>query len=328
MTTWRFCIGFMLSAVVFVAASVAQNYPTKPINIITPFPPGGAGDIMCRLIGQKLTESWGQQVITLNRGGGNTVIGTEFAARASADGYNLFLGQSSNMTIVPALYKYGSPKALNYDTMKDFVPVAFLGVGPLMFVVHPSVPAKTVKEFIAVAKSRPGKLNYNSSASGGTTHLSMELFKNMAGVDIVHIPYTGGGPQVIALVSGHVDVAFASITNTLPQVKAQRLRALAISSSARSPAVPDLPTVAESGLPGFQVDPWFGVLTQTATPKDIVIKLNAEINKYLLDSNVKERMTVLGVDVIRKTPEEFAKFLHEEMAMWTKVVKASGAKVD
>ena len=313
----RLCIGLISSVVTLICGAgtaLSQSYPSKPINIVSPFPPGGAGDIVCRLIGQKLAESWGQQVIVLNRGGGNTVIGTELAARAPADGYNLFLGQSSNITIVPALYKYGSPKGLNYDTMKDFVPVAFLGVGPLMLVVHPSVPAKSVKQFIAVAKARPGKLNYNSSASGGTTHLSMELFKNMAGVDIVHIPYTGGGSQVMAIVSGQIDVAFS--------------RALAISSSARSPAVPDLPTVAESGLPGFQVDPWFGVLAPSATPKEIVLKLHTEINKHLLDPTVKERMATLGVDIVIKTPEQFGSFLAEEMAMWTKVVKASGAKVD
>ena len=329
--TSRLCIGLISSVVALIfsaGTALSQSYPSKPINIVSPFPPGGAGDIVCRIIGQKLAESWGQQVIVLNRGGGNTVIGTEFAARAPADGYNLFLGQSSNITIVPTLYKYGSPKGLNYDTMKDFAPVAFLGVGPLMLVVHPSVPAKSVKEFIAVAKARPGKLNYNSSASGGTTHLSMELFKNMAGVDIVHIPYTGGGSQVMAIVSGQIDVAFSSITNTLPQVKAERIRALAISSSARSPAVPDLPTVAEAGLPGFQVDPWFGVLAPSATPKEIVLKLHTEINKHLLDPTVKERMATLGVDIVIKTPEQFGSFLAEEMAMWTKVVKASGAKVD
>ena len=194
--------------------------------------------------------------------------------------------------------------------------------------VHPSVPVKSVKELIALAKSNPGKLNYNSSASGGTTHLSMELFKNMAGVDIVHIPYTGGGPQVIAIMSGQVDLGFASITNTLPQVRAGKIRALAVSSSARSAAAPDLPTVAEAGLRGFRVDPWFGVVTPTGTPREIVIKLNTEINRFLLDPKVREKVTGLGIDVISKTPEQFGTFLVEEAALWTKVVKASGAKVD
>ncbi len=259
--------------------ALAQSYPSKPINIITPFPPGGAGDIVSRILGQKLMENLGQPVVVFNRGGGNTVIGTGIAAKAPADGYNLFLGQSSNMTIVPALYKHGSSKVLPYDTMKDLTPVAFVGVGPLILGLHPSVPVKSVKELIALAKSKPGKLNYNSSVSGGTTHLSMELFKNMAGVDIVHIPYTGGGPQVIAIMSGQVDLGFASITNTLPQVKAG-------------------------------------------------IKLNTEINKFLVDTKVKERMTALGIDVISKTPEQFETFLVEEMAMWEKVVKHSGAKVN
>lgn len=327
----RLLTGLMLSTVALGCApgdALAQSYPSKPINIITPFPPGGAGDIVSRILGAKLMENLGQPVVVFNRGGGNTVIGTGIAAKAPADGYNLFLGQSSNMTIVPALYKHGSSKVLPYDTMKDFTPVAFVGVGPLILGLHPSVPAKSVKELIALAKSKPGKLNYNSSASGGTTHLAMELFKNMAGVDIVHIPYTGGGPQIIAIMSGQVDLGFGSITNTLPQVKAGKIRALAVSSSKRSPAAPDLPTVAEAGLPGFQVDPWFGVVTPTGTSGEIVTKLNGEINKYLLDPKVKEQMTSLGIDVISKTPEQFAAFLVEEMALWTKVVKDSGAKVD
>lgn len=327
----RLLIGLMLFTIVLVCAPgdvLAQSYPNKPINIITPFPTGGPNDILSRVLGQKLTENWGQPVVVYNRGGGNTVIGTGIAAKAPADGYNLFMGQPASMTIVPALYKYGSSKALPYDTMKDFTPVAFVGVGPLILGVHPSVPVKSVKELIALAKSKPGKLNYNSSGSGGTTHLSMELFKNMAGVDIVHIPYTGGGPQVIAIMSGQVDLGFANIANTLPQAKAGKIRALAIGSSRRSPAAPDLPTVAEAGLPGFQVDPWFGVLTPAGTPREIVIKLNTEINKYLLDPKVIEQVTSLGIDIVSKTPEQFGAFLVEEMALWTKVVKASGAKVD
>ena len=327
----RLLIGLMLSTVVLACApgdALAQSYPSKPINIITPFPPGGPNDILSRILGQKLTENWGQPVVVYNRGGGNTVIGTEMAAKAPADGYNLFMGQPASMTIVPALYKHGSSKALPYDTMKDFTPVAFVGVGPLILGVHPSLPVKSVKGLIALAKSKPGNLNYNSSGSGGTTHLSMELFKNMAGVDIVHIPYTGGSPQVIAIMSGQVDLGFATITNMLPQAKAGRIRALAIGTSRRSPAAPDLPTVAEAGLPGFGVDPWFGILAPTGTPREIVIKLNTELNKYLQDPKVIEQINSLGIDVISKTPEQFGTFLAEETAMWAKVVKASGAKVD
>lgn len=327
----RLLIGLMLSTLMLVCApgdALAQSYPNKPINIITPFPTGGPNDILSRVLGQKLTENWGQPVVVYNRGGGNMVIGTQMAAKAPADGYNLFMGQPASMTIAPALYKYGSFKALPYDTMKDFTPVTFVGVGPLILGVHPSLPVKSVKELIALAKSKPGKLNYNSSGSGGTTHLSMELFKNIAGVDIVHIPYTGGSLQVIAIVSGQVDLGFATITNMLPQVKAGKIRALAISSSGRSPAAPDLPTVAEAGLPGFQVDPWFGLLAPAGTPGEIVIKLNTEINKYLLDPKMIEQVTSLGIDVVSKTPEQFRRFLAEEMALWTKVVKASGAKVD
>jgi tripartite-type tricarboxylate transporter receptor subunit TctC len=326
----RLLIGVLLCTVVLVCiagGALAQSYPSKPINIITAFPPGGAGDSISRILGGKLTESWGQQVVVFNRGGGNTVIGTEIASKAPADGYNLFLGQPSNMTIVPALYKYGSSYKLSYDTMKDFTPVAFVGVVPLILGVSPGLPVKSVKELIALAKSKPGKLNYSSSGKGGTTHLGMEMLKIREGIDIVHIPYIGSG-NIIAIMTGEVDFGFMSMTNSLPHVKAGKIRALAISGSRRSPVLSDLPTVSESGLPGFQVDPWVGILTPTGTPREIVVKLNTEINKILLDPKVSEKMASIGIDVFPQTPEQFGKFLVEENALWNKVIKDSGVKMD
>ena len=327
----RLIFGLMLSTAALVYAfgyAFAQSYPSKPITIITPYGVGGPNDLLSRIVGQNLTESWGQPVVVLNRGGGNTLIGTELAAKAPADGYTLFMGQPASMMIVPALYKYGSSKVLPYDTMKDFTPVAFVGIGPLLLGVHPSVPAKSVKELIALAKKIPGKLNYNSSGSGGTTHLSMEMLKNFAKVDIVHVPYKGGALQIIGIVSGEVDLGFVGIASALPHVKAGKFRALAISTSSRSAALPDLPTVAEGGVPGFGVDPWFGMVAPTGTPAEIVNKLSAEINKFLVDPKVTQQITRMGVDVIRKTPEGFREFTVQQTALWDTVVKASGAKVD
>ena len=243
-------------------ADPAQNYPGKPIRLISTVAAGGAADILARIIGQKLSESWGQSVVVDNRSGGNTVIGTEIAAKAVPDGYTLFMGQVMNMSIVPALYG-----KLPYDTIKDFTPITFVGYAPLILVVYPGLPVKSVKELIALAKSKPGKLSFSSTGSGGSTHLSMELFKIMTGTDMVHIPYKGGTAPLVDKIGGRVDLGFESIVQTLPYVKAGKLRALAVTSSERSSAAPDVPTVAEAGVPGFEVAPWFGVLAPAGTPR-------------------------------------------------------------
>lgn len=303
--------------------ALAQEYPVKPIRFIVTYPPGAASDTLARIIGQKLTEGWQQQVVVDNRAGGNTVIGTEMGAKAIADGYTLFMGQVQNLAIVPQLYR-----KLPYDTVKDFAPVTFIGYAPLILVVHPGVPAKSVRELIDLAKSKPGQLKFPSSGSGGSTHLAAELFKSMAGVDMVHVPYQGGAAPLLAIINGQMDVAFESIIQTLPHVRSGRLRVLAITSAKRSPAAPDIATVAESGLPGFEVAPWFGVAVPTGTPKAVVGKLNVAINGIIQSADVRERLARLGVETFGTTPEQFADHLKAEIAKWSKVVKDAGARVD
>jgi tripartite-type tricarboxylate transporter receptor subunit TctC len=322
----RLLIGVILSAVVLVntaGGALAQTYPHKPIRLITTTAAGGAGDILSRIIGQKLTERWGQQVLVDNRTGGNTVIGTEIAAKADPDGYTIFMGQVMNMTIVPALYG-----KLPYDPIKDFAPVTFVGFAPLILVVYPGLPVKSVKDLIALAKSKPGKLNYSSTGSGGSTHLAMELFKLMTGVDMMHIPYKGGSVSLIEKISGRIDMGFESIVQTLPHVKSGKLRALGISSEKRSPAAPDIPTIAESGLPGFEVAPWFGAVAPAGTPKEIVTTLNTEINRIIKQPEMKDKLSALGIEPVGTTPEQYAQYIKSEKTKWTKVVKESGARID
>ena len=323
--------GLIFSIAVLVGAvseAYAQSYPSRPLNLIVTFPAGSNSDILARFLGQRLTESWGQQVVIHNRGGGNTVIGTEMAAKAAPDGYTLFIGQAANMIIVPALFDQGALKKLPYDTAKDLEPVAYVGVTPSVLGVYHGLPVKSVAELIALAKSRPGKLNYASSGSGGTTHLVMEMFKQMTGTDMVHIPFVGPAKQMTAMAAGEVDLGLTAMLAVLPHIKAGRIRGLAVSNAKRSPAAPDIPTLAEAGVTGFQADSWYGVLVPSGTPRDIVIKLNAEINKVLRDTSVKERLSTQGIDVDAATPEQFGAFLKEEWVRWTRVVKVSGAKID
>jgi len=323
-----FFIGLLFAVALLSAAdgALAQSYPNKPINLVLTFPPGSNSDILARLLAQKLTESLGQQVVVLNRGGGNTVIGTQAAAKAAPDGYTLFIGQTSNMAIVPALYNRGGPNKLPYDTAKDFEPVAYVGVTTSVLGVHYVLPVKSVKGLIALAKAHPGKLNYASSGSGGTTHLVMELFKQMAGIDIVHIPFAGSPKQMTAIMSGEVELGLTSMLAILPHVKAGRIRALGVSGAKRSLAAPDIPTLAEAGVPGFRADSWFGVLAPAGTPREIVARLNTEINKFLQED--PKRLSSMGIDVEGTTPEQFGAFLKQELIKWAKVVNESGAKVD
>jgi tripartite-type tricarboxylate transporter receptor subunit TctC len=313
----------VLAAVTASAPVIGQEYPAKPIRFIVTYPPGAASDTLARIIGQKLTDSWHQQVVVDNRAGGNTLIGTEMGAKSAADGYTLFMGQVQNMAIVPQLYK-----RLPYDTLKDFAPVTFIGYAPLILVVNPALPAKSVKELIELAKSKPGQLKFSSSGSGGSTHLAGELFKSMAGVDMVHIPFQGGTAPLLALMNGQVDLGFDSIVQALPHVKTGRLRVLAITSAKRSPAAPEVITVAEAGLPGFEVAPWFGVAVPAGTPRNIVGKLNSEINAIIQSADVKERLSRLGVETFGTTPEQFGAHLKAETIKWAKVVKDAGARVD
>ena len=302
------------------AARAQQAYPAKPIRLILPFPPGGSTDIVARLIGQKLTESWGQPVLIENRPGAGGNIAAETAARAAPDGYTLFQVNVAN-AIGATLY----PK-LSYDLITSFAPVIQLATTPYVLLAHPAVPAKNTAELIALAKARPGQLNYASAGGGSATHLSGELFKSMAGVNIVHVPYKGTGPAVTALLSGEVDLYFATVPAALPLVEAKKLRALGVTSARRSPLMRDVPAIAEAGLKGYETSTWHGILAPAATPADIVVILNAEIARTLAHPAVRERLVGQGLDPVGGTPEQFGAYLKTEISKWAVVVKASGAR--
>ncbi|MGZ5118271.1 MAG: tripartite tricarboxylate transporter substrate binding protein [Burkholderiales bacterium] len=317
-----------LGPVVFAAlvgalspAVSAQSFPTKPVRLVVPLAPGGGGDIVARIIGQKISEPLGQPVIVDNRPGGSTIIGTELVARSAPDGYTLVMATSSH-GINPSLYK------LPFDPIKDFTPVCFFATSPMMLTVHPNVPAKTVKDLIAVAKANPGKLNYASSGTASIVHLAGELFNVSAGVQTVHIPYKGTGPALNDLLSGQIDMMFASPVPTIPHVKAGKLRAIAMASTQRSPAMPELPTVAEGGIPGFEAATYFIVLGPANMPAAVVSKLNGEMIKAAQLSDVKDRLSTQGATVVGGTPQQALAHIETEIARWAKVVKAAGVKAD
>ena len=299
-----------------VGSALAQSYPNKPIRFIVAMPPGGTTDIIARIIGQKLTESWGQQVLVDNRPGASGIVGMEMGAKAVPDGYTIIVTPSNTYAINPSLFK-----KLPYDVVKDFAPVAVLAQNPFVLLLHPSVPANSVKELIALAKSKPGQINYSSVGIGTAFHLAMEMFKSMAGIDLVHVPYKGAAASLTALLSGEVTVAFDALLTTTPHVKAGRLKALAVTGVKRAPELPNLPTMAEAGLPGYLVMGGFGVFAPAATPKEIVTKLNAEIVKILHMPDVRERFFGLGAEPVGNTPEQFAAIIKSEIAKWAKVIK-------
>ncbi len=304
------------------SAPAATGYPEKPIRFILGFPAGGGSDILARVIGQKLADAWGQQVVIDNRPGAGGNIAAEIAARSAPDGYTIYMGTSSSHAINVSLYR-----KLGYDPEKDFAPVSLIASAQNILVVHPSVPAKSVREFIAFAKQRPGQLSYASTGIGTAAHLAAELFKNMAGVDIVHVPYKGPA-AVTDVISGQVHLTFGRIAVVLPHVKSGRLRALAVTGARRSVLLPDLSTVAESGLPGFEVSPWFGVLVPTGTPSPIITKLNAGITGILKDPGVRERLAGEDFEPVISTPEQFASHIRAETMKWAKVIRAAGITAD
>lgn len=314
----------LLFAIALSTGALAQEYPNKPVRIIITYPAGAASDTIARLLGAKLADALGQQFVVENRPGGNTIIGAEAAAKAPGDGYTLLMGQVQNLAIVPELYHSKMP----FDTLTDFVPVSFIGYAPLMLVVNPSLPVNSVKELIAYAKANPTALRFPSSGSGGSTHLAGELFKSMADVNMQHIPYQGGAAPVAAIISGQVEVGFDSTVQLLPHVKAGKLRALAVTGAKRSSAAPDIPTVAEAGLPGYEVAPWFGIVAPKGTSPEIIAKLHTEIAKAVQLPDVKERFAALGIDTVTMSPAEFGASIRAERAKWAKVIKTSGAKVD
>jgi tripartite-type tricarboxylate transporter receptor subunit TctC len=305
------------------SATAGAAWPAKAVRIIVPVGAGGATDILSRTLGQRLSGVWNQQVVIDNRPGGGSNIGFELAAKAPPDGYTLLMAQPA-FTVNVSLYR-----KLSYDPLRDFAPVTLAAEGANVLAVHPSVPARTLKDLIALAKGQPGRLSYASSGNGTTPHLSGELFKSMAGVNIVHIPYKGAGASVTDLMGGHVDLAFVSLSSVVPQLKAGKLRALAITSAKRSALMRDLPTFAEAGLQGYEVTGWYGVVAPAGTPRDVIERLHADITRALTHSEVLQTLNAFGLEAAApNTPEAFAAFLRAEISKWAKVVKASGAKAD
>ncbi len=313
-------------SLVFMAATTsapAQQYPTKAVRLIVGFPAGGTSDIMARLTGQKLSEAWGQTFIIDNRPGAGGNIGTELVAKAAPDGYTLLVSPGSTLTSNPAVYS-----KVPFDTVRDFAPVTMIAGVPNALVVHPSVPASNVKELIALAKSRPGQLAYASTGAGQSTHLSAELLKTSAGINMIHVPYKGSAPALTDIVAGQVSVMFDNLPSVLPFIKSGRLKPLAVSSAARSRALPEVPTVAESALPGFDVTVWFAVLAPAATPREIVNRVNAEVVKAIKTQDMRERLAQQGAEAIGNTPEDFAAVIKRDLAKWAKVVKDANIKLD
>jgi tripartite-type tricarboxylate transporter receptor subunit TctC len=304
------------------APTAAQKFPTKPIRIIVAYTPAGATDILARAIGQKMNDTWGQPVIVDNRPGANGNIGTELAARATPDGHTLVMGTAGTHGINPSLYR-----KLNWDAVKDFEPVSLVAMVPNILVVNNSLPVKNVKELIAYAKANPGKLNYGSPGNGSTAHLSMELFKTMTGTSLTHIPYKGSAGVLADVMGGQIALTMDNMPPYLPQVKAGKIRALAVSTAKRSPAVPDIPTIAEAGVPGYDSGAWFGLLAPAGTPKGIVNRLAAETQRILKLPDVHERIAALGAEPVGSTPEQFAAHIKSEIAKWAKVIKEANVEL-
>ncbi len=304
------------------AAVYAQDYPARSVRFVVPYVPGGGVDFVGRTLAQKLSDSWGQQVIVDNRPGGGTNIGSELVVRSAPDGYTLLIGGVPN-TANAALYT-----KLSYDVVRDFAPVILLDTAPNVLAVHPSVPAKSVRELIALAKTRRGVLTYASAGIGSSNHLSGELFRIMAGVDIVHVPYKGGGAAVTDLLGGQISMYFGTTPSTMPHVRTSKLRALGVTTAKRTPAAPDVPTIAEAGLPGYEQSAWHGLLAPAGTPQAVITKLHAEVARALRSPEVTERFAVQGIDVIGSSPAEFAAFIKQDLVKYEKLVKTAGIRID
>jgi tripartite-type tricarboxylate transporter receptor subunit TctC len=303
---------------------IAQGYPERPVRIIVPYPPGSGIDIVARIVGQKMTGHWGQQLVVENRPGAGAIIGVDAVAKATADGYTVGIADTGPLAINPALY----PK-LPYNPVRDFAPVTLLANLPFILVVHPSLPANSVTELIALAKSRPGKINYASVGNGSAVHLATELFKSKAGVDLVHIPYKGSAPALNGVLAGEASVMFVNLLSSLPQVKAGKLRALAVATSKRTPALPELPTIGEAGLPGYEFQAWFGIVAPAGTTRPVVERLNAEFRWAIALADVREQLLAQGgIEPVGSSAESFAAYIRSEVDAWGKLVRQTGAHVD
>ena len=317
----RIAFAFLLASLA-TAAAQAQTWPSKPVRYIVPFPPAGATDITARIMADKISGPLGQSVVVENRPGAAGNVGTEFVAKSAPDGYTI-LQLTVAQSISATLYA-----KLNYDLEKDLAPAAMVALVPNVMIVNPSVPANSVAEFIALAKAKPGKINFASSGSGTSIHMSAEMFKMLTGVDIVHIPYKGSGPALADLLGGQVDVMFDNLTSSIGHIRGGKLRALAVTTVTRYPELPELPTMQEAGVPGYEATAWFGIVVHKGTPQEVVMRINAEVNKALAQADVKEKLAQQGALARSWTPEEFGSFIHNEVVKWAKVVKASGAKVE
>ena len=315
------CAGLAAGLVAFGVA--AQSFPSKPVKLVVPFPPGGSLDAAGRAIADKLTQMWGQSVVVDNKPGAGGNIGADFVAKSPADGYTVVMGALSTHAVNPSLY----PK-MPYDAARDFAPISLVAITPNVLVVNPSLPVNSVKDLIAYAKANPGKLSFGSGSNGSAGHLAGELFKVDTGTDMVHIPFKGGAPALQALLAGDTQLMFDNLANSMQQVKAGKLKALAVTTARRSSLVPELPTMAEAGVPGFDISTWFGIMAPAGTPPDVVAKWNADLVKVLTSPDMRERMTAQGAEATPMTPPEFSAFIARELEKYARIVKASGAKVD
>lgn len=315
----------LLLSALFFAAGVdvfAQNYPSKPIRLIVPFSAGGTTDVVARIIAQKLSESIGQQVVVDNRSGANAIIGTELGAKSVPDGYTLVMIAFPH-AINPTLHQ-----KLPYDTLRDFAPVTLATSGPLLLAIHPSIPVTDVKGLIALARAKPGELTSASSGSGSTAHLALALFNHLAGTRIMHIPYKGAGQALNDLLGGHVSMYFSGVLAVLPHVKSGKLKGLAVTTRNRSDAAPAVPTIAETGIPGYEVSGWYGVIAPARTPKETIARLNSEIVGQLRNPDMREKLAAKGAEVVASTPEQFSSYIESEIAKWAKVIKGAGIRAD
>jgi tripartite-type tricarboxylate transporter receptor subunit TctC len=313
--------GFVTSA--GAQQNSAQQYPSRPVRFVVPFAPGGSVDTLARTIGPRLADAFGQQVVVDNRPGGNGNIGMELVAQSRPDGHTLVLGYIANLAIFPSL----SAK-LPYDPIKDFAPITQIASSPNVLTAHPSVPAKNLKELVALVKAKPGQVSFASTGVASVGHLTGELLNSLAGMKMTHVPYKGGGQAIIDLLGGHVQVMFSGFSAAMPHIKSGKVRALAVTGAARSPALPDVPTLAEQGFPGVEATAWYGVLAPANTPKPIITRLHDELVKILKLPDVTQRLDGLGFEIVGSTPEAFGAYIKSETVKWAKVVKASGAKAD
>jgi tripartite-type tricarboxylate transporter receptor subunit TctC len=308
----------ILLAMAFATAAAAQSFPSKPVRVVITYPPGGSTDVVGRALAAKLTEVLGQQVVVDNRGGAGGIIGSDIVAHATPDGYTVLLGTSAGMSINPLLHK-----KLPYDVQRDFAPISLVVINPQALVAHPALPANTVQELIKLARTKPGQINYASPGVGSPNHMGMELLKSMTGINVVHVPYKGGGPAMTELLAGQVQLLFNSIPSVLPQVKAGRLKALAVGSARRSPAMPDVPTVAESGVPGYEYATWYGLFAPAGTPRPVIAQLNKAVAAALKNPELAQSLASQGSEPNPTTPDELARFVKSEHDRWSRVVRAA-----